>query len=117
VWRAATIATDTIGDVIARWDNMFGSRGVGLRGGSFTTTGYARRNWTLHRVRWVDDAPVSGRASIDMLAGTAHANLTIGGVVPHGHLHLSWSTTQPDAQVLVTGMLGGRHVRLRLPAP
>jgi pimeloyl-ACP methyl ester carboxylesterase len=115
--RAATIATDTIGDVIARWDNMYGSRGVGLRGGSFTTTGYARRSWTLHRVRWVDDAPVSGRASIDMLAGAARANLTIGGAVPHGHLHLRWRTNEPDAQVLVIGVLGGRHVRLRLPAP
>jgi pimeloyl-ACP methyl ester carboxylesterase len=115
--RAAAIAVDTIGDVIARWDNMYGSRGVGLRGGSFTTSAYARRSWTLHRVRWVDDAPVSGRAFVDMQAGTAHANLTIGGVALHGRLHLSWRTTQPDAQALVTGVLGGRHVRLQLPAP
>jgi pimeloyl-ACP methyl ester carboxylesterase len=117
VHRAATIAADTIGDVIARWDNMYGSRGIGLRGGSFTTTGYARRSWTLHRVRWVDDAPVSGRAFIDMQAGTAHANLTIGGVALHGHLRLSWSTTRPQAQALVTGVLDRRPVRLLLPAP
>ena len=40
--RAATVATATVADVIARWSGMGGSEGVGLRGGSFVTSGSGR---------------------------------------------------------------------------
>jgi pimeloyl-ACP methyl ester carboxylesterase len=116
--RSALIAVDTIGDVIARWDNMFGSRGVGLRGGSFSTRGYDRRSWTMHNVRWVLDAAVSGKAALDAPSGEAHADLTIrGGGVLRGHVHLAWNAWDDQGRVVITGVLGGHTVRLVTPAP
>ncbi len=37
--RVASTVTSTVGDVFPRWFAMLGSEGVGLRGGTFTTTG------------------------------------------------------------------------------
>ena len=116
--RAAVVAVDTVGDVIARWDSMFGSRGVGLRGGRFSTRGDLQRSWTLHHVRWVTDAAVSGNAAIDEPSGRASAHLTLAGSgVLHGHLHLAWNIWDDQGQVVITGMLGGHSVHLVAPAP
>ena len=116
--RAATVAVDTLGDVIARWDNMFGSTGVGLRGGRFSTSGDLQRSWKLHGVRWVTDAAVSGTAAIDEPSGEAHADLTIGGSgVLSGHLHLTWNIWDQQGRAVITGVLGGRSIRLVTPAP
>jgi hypothetical protein len=116
--RTAVVAVDTVGDVIARWDSMYGSRGVGLRGGRFSTRGDLQRSWTLHRVRWVTDAAVSGTAAVDEPTGKAHADLTIGGSgVLSGHLHLSWNAWDDQGQVVITGVLGGHAIHLVAPAP
>ena len=116
--RSAVVAVNTVGDVIARWDNMGGSRGVGLRGGSFTTRGDAFRSWKLHKVRWVSDAAVSGKVKIDEAAGTAHATLSIKGTgVLGGHLYLTWNTWDVQGQVVITGTLGGHAIHLVTPAP
>jgi hypothetical protein len=68
-----------VSDVIARWLNMYGSRGVGLRGGSFTTTGALRTRWRLHDVRWVSDVSVSGTARWDRTTGRVRARVTVRG--------------------------------------
>jgi hypothetical protein len=47
--------------VVARWWNMYGYDGVGLRGGRFSTRGYRHVSWTLRGVRWVEDVEVDGR--------------------------------------------------------
>lgn len=118
VQRAAEVAADTVGDVLARWDNMGGYTGVGLRGGTFRTIGSDHRRWTLHRVRWTKDAEVSGHVTLNAPSGAleAHASLAGSGVL-HGHLDLRWNTWDEHAQATVTGTLGGHHVHLVIPAP
>ena len=115
--RAALVAADTIGDVLARWETMSGSHGVGLRGGTFTATGDAHRRWTLHGVRWVSDVAVSGTIRLQAHAGALHAVLTLSGTgVPNAHLDLRWNTWAPLARARVKGVVGGQRVALVVPA-
>ena len=115
--RAALVAADTIGDVLARWETMGGSSGVGLRGGTFTTSGDALRHWTLHGVRWVPDVAVSGTITLPAHSGALRATVTLtGGGVPNARLHLRWNTWASLARATVAGTVGGRAVKVVVPA-
>jgi hypothetical protein len=117
--RAASVAANTVGDVLARWLDMFTSHGVGLRGGTFFTSGVSPRvRWKLNGVRWVDDVPVYGRIRWDRSTGATDADVTLeGGGVPASVLHLAWNDWQPHATARVTGTVGGHPVDLVIPAP
>jgi len=116
--RAAEVATGSVGDVIARWWEMYGYHGVGLRGGRFDTAGLTRVWFALHRIRWVRDAAVSGTVRWNRADGRIRASVTVDGPgVEAGHLHLAWNDWATDAVAAVSGTVGGRSVRLRLPAP
>jgi pimeloyl-ACP methyl ester carboxylesterase len=115
--RAALVAADTIGDVLARWETMSGSHGVGLRGGTFTATGDAHRRWTLHDVRWVSDVAVSGTVRLRAHGGALHAVVTLSGTgLPEAHLDLRWNTWASLARAHMKGVVGGRTVALVVPA-
>ncbi len=116
--RAAVAATGTLGDVLARWWSMSGARGVGLRGGTFTTGGYRHPVFTLVGVRWVDDVAVSGRLEWDRPSGRVRARLTLRGEgVPRSRLRVRWNAWRPMGSALVVGSVGGRPIRLRVAAP
>lgn len=115
--RAATIAADTIGDVLARWETMTGASGVGLHGGTFSAGGDAVRRWTLHGVRWVPDVAVSGSVILHAHAGDLRATVTLsGGGVPASSLTLRWNTWARSAKAHVTGTVGGRSVSVVVAA-
>jgi hypothetical protein len=116
--RAAVVAASTVADVVARWPGMGGFEGVGLRGGTFTTRGSARVTWRLDGVRWVEDVAVSGTASWNRRTGAIRAVVTLTGTgVPGGRLRLRWNDLEALARADVRGMIGGRPVDLRIPAP
>ncbi len=116
--RAATVAAATVADVIARWWGMWGSEGVGLRGGSFTTSGYRLVSWTLDDVRWVRDVAVSGTAWWDRRTGAIGARVSLEGPgAPEGHLRFRWNDLEPLATAHVRGVLEGRAIELAIPAP
>ncbi len=118
VRRVATVAAATVADVIARWPGMGGFEGVGLRGGSFVTSGYGPVSWTLDGVRWVRDVAVSGAASWDRRTGAIRASVTLeGSGLPGGRLRLRWNDLEPLAKAHVRGMLEGRTIDLTIPAP
>ena len=116
--RAALVAVDTVADVMARWDNMGLSTGVGLRGGTFSTTGYRHRSWHLDRVRWVADVAVSGTARLNAKTGSASAGVTLSGHMFGGWiLRFRWNTLTPLAIVTVDGRDdAGRTFTLEVPA-
>ena len=115
--KAATIADDTVADVMARYEVMYGSHGVGLRGGTFVEHGAGQRSWTLDDVRWVTDVGVDGTATYDAGSGAARATVTLTGPgLPHWRIDLRWNVLQPLAQVTVHGHLGAQDFDLTVPA-
>jgi len=116
--RTATAAADTVADVIARWWEMSGSAGVGLRGGRFTVYGYSKVRFTLRKVRWVDDISVSGAIGWDRTTGAITANVSVGGRgASKGTLSMSWSDWAQLPRADVSGVLGGRPVSYSFLAP
>lgn len=116
--RAALVATGTLGDVLARWWSMGGTRGVGLRGGTFETHGYRDPVFRLRDVRWVMDVRVGGRLEWDRPSGAVSATITLrGSGLPRSRLRVRWNAWHPMGSAWVVGSVGGRPVRLRVPAP
>ncbi len=116
--RTALVAADSVADVIARWWEMYGYHGFGLRGGRFDTTGYAHVGFTLNRIRWVRDAAVSGAVTWDRTDGAIRASVSVDGPgVAPGHLVLRWNDWTPLATATANGTVGGRSIDLSFPAP
>ncbi|MDA0183716.1 alpha/beta hydrolase [Solirubrobacter phytolaccae] len=106
--RAATVAAEAFGDVIARWLYSAGNRGPGLRGGHFTATEQdGDTAFRLINVRFVADAPVNGTGTYDPVTSGVDATLHVAGVTAR----VRWRQSEPLASVQV-----GDSV-LRLPAP
>jgi hypothetical protein len=112
--RIAEAAVHTVGDVVPRWFAMYGVRGRGLRGGTFTTTGIANVSFHLRRLRLVTDLAVSGHVGWDRATGTGSARLRlVGGAT--GRLALAWNDATGVA--LVRGRVNGHPVHVRTTAP
>jgi hypothetical protein len=114
--KIVTAAAQTVGDMFARWWSMFGEEGVGLRGGTFTTTGLDRVRFVLDDLAWVRDLHVSGRAHWDRTTGVAGATLRLSGATT-GRLTLEWNDWDRHARARMTGHLAGTAVSASVPAP
>jgi pimeloyl-ACP methyl ester carboxylesterase len=119
--RAGWVATQTIGDALARWYNlMFTIRGHGLRGGSYTITGgylsHSPLSIRFDRTRLTSDMAVSGRAVWDRRAWRVHARLRLTGAAK-GVLVISFPTDTAGAIATISGRVDGRTVRLETAAP
>ena len=119
--QAAWAAAQTVADAFARWWLISGSRGHGLRGGRFTAGGAAYYSYgpvrlRLARARFTEDVAVSGRATWERRAQRIHARVRLAGV-RRGTLRIAWQADRPAARASVRGRIGGRAVRLSLPAP
>jgi pimeloyl-ACP methyl ester carboxylesterase len=116
--RAIAAAASTVLDLIPRWLTMAGYEGVGLRGGTFTTTGWEVASFQLDRLRWVRDVEVSGRVVWDRRTGAIRATLSLSGrATDAGGLTLRWNELDRDGLARATGELGGRRVGVTFPAP
>jgi pimeloyl-ACP methyl ester carboxylesterase len=119
--RAAWAAVATVGDAFARWQLMYSSRGHGLRGGSFTTSGkyfaHSPVSLVFHDARFVPGLRVSGPAVWDRRDLTIDADVTVTGPNGlHGTLHITWRTNVQRAVATVAGTVGGVAVRATTPA-
>jgi len=99
---------------------VYGSKGHGLRGGTFTAGGdylaYGPITLRMRGVSFVPGVAVSGRVVWNRRKGTATAALRVSGSAG-GRVRIAWSTVAPRAFASIRGTLGGRAVRLRTPAP
>ena len=119
--RAGWVATQTIGDALARWYNlMFTTRGHGLRGGSYTITGgylsHSPLSIRFDGTRLTSDMAVSGRAVWDRRARRVHARLRLTGAAS-GALVISFPTDAAGAIASISGRVGNRTVHLQTAAP
>jgi pimeloyl-ACP methyl ester carboxylesterase len=114
--RVASVAASTVGDLIPRWTAMLGTDGVGLRGGTFTTTGLDVVRFRLKGVRWVDNLAVSGTASWDRTTGAVEATVTCAAAADC-KVHIAWNYNAPLAQATVTGTVDAQRVSMTFPAP
>ena len=117
--KLAAVAAAAVGDAIAQWWYLPGSRGHGLRGGWFTTEGDQSVRLDLHKVRFVADATVEGGAAWDTGTGRVTARVAVKG--PGGAtatLRLRWNDLARHPRATVSGRTGsGAHLTATLPAP
>jgi pimeloyl-ACP methyl ester carboxylesterase len=114
--KVVTAAVQTVGDMTARWWSMFGEEGVGLRGGTFTTTALDRPRFTMRDLAWVEDLQVSGRVRWDRTTGAASATLRLSGAMS-GRLSVTWNDWDRHAKARVRGRVAGRRVDVSIDAP
>ncbi len=114
--KVATAAVQTVGDMIARWWSMYGEEGVGLRGGTFSTTGLDRVRFVLDDLAWVRNLRVSGRVRWNRATGESHATLRLSGA-SSGRLQLEWNDWDRHAEARVRGRVAGRPVDVTIAAP
>ncbi len=116
--RVATIAVQSVGDVLARWWSMGTTEGVGLRGGRFVTGGYRTPTFHLRGIRWVQDVAVSGVVRWDRPTGRIRAFVRLAGHgAPASRVRVAWNTWRPEVPASVTGSVGGVAVSLAVPTP
>jgi pimeloyl-ACP methyl ester carboxylesterase len=114
--RVASAATSTVGDLFPRWFAMLGEEGVGLRGGTFTTTGLDLVKFKLDDYRWIENVGVSGKVSWDRTTGAVAANVTCTRTADC-KLDITWNYYAPHAVATVTGKIDGDKVSFTMPAP
>jgi hypothetical protein len=117
--RLAAVGAAAVGDAIAQWWYLPGSRGHGLRGGTFTVEGDEVVQLTLRRARFVADAVVDGQATWSTTTGTVTAQVVVKGPGrAMATLQLRWDDLARHPRAIVTGQTGsGDRLVATLPAP
>jgi pimeloyl-ACP methyl ester carboxylesterase len=117
--RLATVGAAAVGDAIAQWWYLPGSRGHGLRGGWFTVEGDTSVKFDLHKVRFVTDTVADGQATWNTGTGQVRARIVVKG--PGGTtatLRIRWNDLARHSRATVTGHTGsGTRLAATLPAP
>ncbi|HEV2894430.1 MAG TPA: alpha/beta hydrolase, partial [Actinomycetota bacterium] len=117
--RLAAVGAAAVGDAIAQWWYLPGSRGHGLRGGWFTVDGDEIVKLDLHTVRFVADTTADGQATWNTASGQVTAKVVVKG--PGGAtatLRMRWDDLARHPRATVTGRTGsGAALAATLPAP
>jgi pimeloyl-ACP methyl ester carboxylesterase len=117
--RLAAVGAAAVGDAIAQWRYLPGSRGHGLRGGRFTVDGDELVTLDLHKVRFVADTTVDGRATWNTTTGWVAARVVAKG--PGGitaTVQLRWDDLSRRPRATARGRTGaGNRLVATLPAP
>ena len=117
--KLATVGAAAVGDAIAQWWYLPGSRGHGLRGGWFTLEGDVSVKFDLHKVRFVADTTVDGTATWNTGTGKVTAQVVVKG--PRGAtatLRMRWDDLARHPRAAVSGRTGsGTRLAATLPAP
>ena len=114
--QAVVAAANTVADMMTRWYSMFGEDGVGLRGGTFHTTGLTNVGFKMSKLKWVDDLGVSGTVRWDRATGAIVGEVTMVGAIT-GTLTITWNDWHPLAQAHAVGVVGGERVDWWFAAP
>jgi hypothetical protein len=117
--RLAAVGAAAVGDAIAQWWYLPGSRGHGLRGGWFSAEGDESVQLDLHKVRFVADATVEGRAAWNTATGLVTARVVVKG--PRratATVRMRWHDLARHPRATLTGRTGaGARLAAVLPAP
>ena len=117
--KLAAVGAAAVGDAIAQWWYLPGSRGHGLRGGWFTLEGDVSVKFDLHKVRFVADTTVDGTATWNTGTGKVTAQVVVKG--PRGAtatLRMRWDDLARHPRATVSGRTGsGTRLAATLPAP
>ena len=117
--RLAAVGAAAVGDAVAQWWYLPGSRGHGLRGGWFGVQGGESVQLDLHKVRFVADATVDGRATWNTGTGLVTARVVVKG--PHrtgATVRMRWQDRARHPRATLTGRTGsGARLAAALPAP
>jgi pimeloyl-ACP methyl ester carboxylesterase len=117
--KLAAVGAAAVGDAVAQWWYLPGSRGHGLRGGWFTVEGDVSVKLELHKVRFVADTVVAGTATWNTSTGQVTARVVVKGPgAATATLRLRWNDLARHPRAAVTGRTGaGSRVVATLPAP
>jgi pimeloyl-ACP methyl ester carboxylesterase len=116
--QVAVAAAFSATDAMQRWTNGLSGAGVGLRGGTFTSTGDPKVVVQLDRYRFVDDVRISGTVRWDRTTGEVVARLAVSGpATQHGDLVIRWNELTPRATATIAGRIGGRNIVASMPSP
>lgn len=123
--RAAWVTAQTIGDALARWDNVLESdQGHGLYGGVFDVGGAYNASGpltlTLHGCRFVEDLAVSGSVVWNRSSKFVTASVEVHGPAGRtGVFAVRWNTGIANWKTPagVKGAFDGERVDVELPAP
>ena len=117
--RLAAVGAAAVGDAIAQWWYLPGSRGHGLRGGWFDADGDESVQLDLHKVRFVANATVDGRATWNTGTGLVTGRVVVKG--PRGvnaTVRMRWHDLARHPRATLTGRTGsGARLSAFLPAP
>jgi pimeloyl-ACP methyl ester carboxylesterase len=117
--KLAAVGAAAVGDAIAQWWYLPGTRGHGLRGGWFTADGDVSVKLDLHKVRFVADTAVDGTATWHTGTGKVTARVAVKG--PHGAsttVRMRWNDLARHPRATVSGRTGsGDRLAATLPAP
>lgn len=115
--EVVSVAVATATDVLQRFTIGSGS-GVGLRGGTFTSTGSGAYSIALTNCLFSQDVVVNGTITWNAPDGSTTAVLTVSGAgTASGTLQVSgfWEGFGPLGYFRVTGTLGGKNVAVLVP--
>jgi pimeloyl-ACP methyl ester carboxylesterase len=117
--KLAAVGAAAVGDAIAQWWYLPGTRGHGLRGGWFTAEGDVSVKLDLHKVRFVADTVVDGTATWNTSTGKVTAKVTAKG--PHNAtttVRMRWNDLTRHPHATLRGHTGsGARLAATLPAP
>ncbi len=119
----AAATAETVADTIQRWYDNSSGTDLGLRGGSWSATGWNPAGqshivFTLHRLAFVPGVPVSGTVHWWYNRGPVTARVTVtapGGL--HATIDLAWSMQGAAARATLTGTVNGRRLAAGMLAP
>jgi hypothetical protein len=116
--RVVTAALFTAADVLARAQENGAGRGIGLRGGTFTSAAVGG-GYRLHLtdVRWTEDLSVSGSLEAGGQGAVVRADLEVSSPAGAGKLLLSWPQGAGGARASAVGKLGAERVDAQAEAP
>jgi pimeloyl-ACP methyl ester carboxylesterase len=117
--RLAAVGAAAVGDAIAQWWYLPGSRGHGLRGGWFSAEGDESVRLDLHKVRFVADATVDGRATWNTGTGLVTAQVVVKGPRrTSATVRMRWHDLARHPRATLSGRTGfGARLAAVLPAP
>jgi pimeloyl-ACP methyl ester carboxylesterase len=117
--KLAAVGAAAVGDAMAQWGYLPGPRGHGLRGGWFTVAGDGSARLELHKLRFVADATVDGRATWNTGTGEVSARVVVKGRRGiTATLRMHWDDLANQPRATVTGRTGsGARLAASLPAP
>ena len=116
--RVAWVVAETVADAFNRWWNeLYGGRGVGLRGGSYRIRGpflsfSSPLVLTFRGTRFVSDVAVSGEVTWRRRAAMATGRLRVEARDGSGSLRIAFQTDRAGDVATLRGRLGGRRVEV-----